>query len=1095
MRYARSKIKAGLSILFLLGFCDIFGSAHPGYQNHTIFTIDTIIEDLIFNARYDQAISLADDAIDEVTIDSDHKLRLLLKLSEIYLYKNNPEKTAEILQEVALKKNASETINNRIEFMYSLEKAMLFRVYGKHINAGEWLFKSEFFLKKIKNPEDLDAAKLYTLMGRYYYEKGDSSNAVRYFSKSIKTLSDNSLPGKMAKLTNLSYLQLACLFSGDLKRAGYVEASVDSAYLNTANKYHPYLLRFYLNSAFINLNYNLNSNKARTALYFASAILNKYHSSADDYGLLYCYKGQLAYQERDPAKALGYFRQVDTYIMKNQDLSPYMFLYYFDLANTYYFFENNYHKAIENYKKVIENNNQWMKRAHVNSRVLMGYCYFELGDTTKAISCIKNGIIAAETGSHIYIRDMIYAYRCLAGLYKNIGQEEVAHLYFQKAYEKAQKYDVDWDLKTDIITNLANYHRDKGDIPKALSLYQKAIDIVFYDSTISFSGSQFCDETELIQILNNKSFALLQLYLNQDKNFLHLRDALICQKTAIQLIEKRLGYLDNESSEYNWLELVKTTFNNAVLYATLLYNRTHDPGYAEDGYHFAEKSRMMVILMASRDKNTNKITGVPDSLLQREIRVHNEILNLQNQLYQCERSDLNSADQKLITGKLARVQIENDQLKSFFEINYNRYFNLKYNLNVISLQDLREKLDKNQILLEYQLLEEELIIVAITRDQITMKLIADKGYERESIKKFYRTLSENPSLKEPDKTFKDFTETSFYLYSWLIEPIKEEIANKQLIIIPHSELNLVPFELLISELPASDKAGNYKSLSYIIKKYPISYGYSGTLLYDETKLHSGKTAAFFIPDYSNKINIGQKNFINLKGSRIEVKKARDLIGGDLFSGVKANETQFKKCASKYKILHIAAHTLLDDKIPTLSSIELSADKDTLDDGVLYSYELYQLQMNAQLIVLSGCNTGTGLLRQGEGLLSLSRSFFYSGARSVVFTLWPQADQTGADIMIGFYKGIKNKKSLEEALQTSKLVYLKDADPVKSHPYYWGGYLIVGKTDPVILNNYFSKKAILLVMLCVCVAGISYRQFRSRLHQEFLWLFQSRRSPH
>ncbi len=176
----------------------------------------------------------------------------------------------------------------------------------------------------------------------------------------------------------------------------------------------------------------------------------------------------------------------------------------------------------------------------------------------------------------------------------------------------------EWYLTTDIITNLANYLRDRGDFKGALNLYQTAIDKAFSDSSVFASGSQFCDEIELIEMLNNKGYALLQLYKNQDKNYLHLKDALLCQKTAIRLIEKRLGYLDNESSEYNWLALLQTTFNNAVLYATLLYNVTHDITYAEEGFQFAEKSRMMIILISSRDKNIKKYTGVPDSLIQRK---------------------------------------------------------------------------------------------------------------------------------------------------------------------------------------------------------------------------------------------------------------------------------------------------------------------------------------------------------------------------------------------------------------------------------------------------------------------------------------------
>jgi CHAT domain-containing protein len=1077
MRYTRSTIIAVLAILLLLSFCNISRSSDSGHQNTTVFPIDSLIEILIFNKQFDQAIILADRAIDQNNKDSYSKLHLLLKLSEIYIYRNSLEKSAEILREVALKKNFLNKPDDRIEFLYSLEMAMLLRESGNNEEAGRWMKKSELFLTKIKNPAHLDAAKLFCLLGKSSYETMDSINAIRYFAKSIKILSDNSLPEKMASITSISYLHLAYLFSGNMKMATEAELRSDSAYQTILNKNHPSLLDYYLNLSFLYLNYSLNINKAETALLFASEIINKYTSSTDPhYGLLYCYKGQLAYQEHDSEKALDYFRQSETYLVRNQDLSPYMYLFYFDLANTYYFYKNDFNKAIENYRKVINNNNQWLKRAHINSLVLSGYCYLELGDTTKAISSIKNGINASESGYHVSGREKTYTYRCLAGLYMNLGQEKLAHQYFQKAYEKAIKYDVYGDLRTDIITNLANYRRDKGDIQTALNLYQTEIDKAFYDSLVFSSESQFCDEIELIEILNNKGYALLQLY-EKDKNYTHLKDALLCQNTAIPMIEKRLGYLDNESSEYNWLALVQTTFNNAVLYSTLLFNLTHDLSYANAGYQFAEKSRMMIILIAGRDKKIKKYSGVPDSLIQREIRVQNEILNLQNQLYQCDRTNSKSPQHKLISGKLAKIQLENDQIKSFFESNYHRYFDLKYNLNVISLYQIQKNLNNDQLLLEYQLLESELIIIAISRDHITMKLITDIGNEKQSISKFYGIISENPSNKDPEKAFKEFTETSRCLFSWLMEPIKEEIENKRLIIIPHSILNLIPFELLISELPPPGNTENYKSLSYLIKNYPISYGYSGTLLFEETRLHPGKTAAFFMPDYTNvKYYNKQKHLLSLKGTQDEVKKARNLIGGDLFSGNQANETRFKLFAGDYKILHIASHTSMDNEFPTLSSLELTPEMDTLNDGLLYSYELYQLQLNAQLIVLSGCNTGMGQLKQGEGLLSLSRSFFYTGARSVAFTLWPQADQTVADIVIGFYKGIKNKKRLDDALQSAKLEYLTDADPAKSHPYYWGGFLIVGKTEAIILNDHFPKLTIFLIILCLGVGGWTYRKF-------------------
>ena len=305
MRNAHSTTIALLLILFLLRFCSIYGSTNFSNQNASAFPVDTVIDDLIFNAQYDQAIIIVDKAINQIMHDSFSKLRMLLKLSEIYIYKNNSEKAAEILREVALRKNVTNKADDKIEFLYSLEMAMLLRESGKNEEAAKWMKRSESFLKTIENPVHQDAAKLYDLLGQHSYETRDSINAIRYFAKSIKILSENSLPEKIAKITSISHLQLAYLFAGNIKMAGQMQVKTDSSLLAISNKNHPSLLNYYLNLSFIYLNYSLNVKKAETALRYASEILNKYYSSADqEYGLLYCYKGQLAYQEHDSEKRL-----------------------------------------------------------------------------------------------------------------------------------------------------------------------------------------------------------------------------------------------------------------------------------------------------------------------------------------------------------------------------------------------------------------------------------------------------------------------------------------------------------------------------------------------------------------------------------------------------------------------------------------------------------------------------------------------------------------------------------------------------------------------------------------------------------------------
>jgi CHAT domain-containing protein len=133
---------------------------------------------------------------------------------------------------------------------------------------------------------------------------------------------------------------------------------------------------------------------------------------------------------------------------------------------------------------------------------------------------------------------------------------------------------------------------------------------------------------------------------------------------------------------------------------------------------------------------------------------------------------------------------------------------------------------------------------------------------------------------------------------------------------------------------------------------------------------------------------------------------------------------------------------------------MTAPVDTPEDGNLYSYEISQMELKAQLVVLSGCNTGYGLLRQSEGLISIARSFLYTGIRSVAYTLWPLSDKTGSDLVCSFYQAIRSRQTLDKAMRTAKLSFLENADPVRSHPFYWAGYVIAGRTESVPVFGMF-----------------------------------------
>jgi CHAT domain-containing protein len=126
----------------------------------------------------------------------------------------------------------------------------------------------------------------------------------------------------------------------------------------------------------------------------------------------------------------------------------------------------------------------------------------------------------------------------------------------------------------------------------------------------------------------------------------------------------------------------------------------------------------------------------------------------------------------------------------------------------------------------------------------------------------------------------------------------------------------------------------------------------------------------------------------------------------------------------------------------------SQDNDPPENGLLYTYEVYGIPMNAKMVVLSSCNTGNGTLSSGEGILSLARGFLYSGCQSVVMSMWEIDDRSGTEVMKMFYDNLKQGKSKSQALKASRTIYLKSASQLRSHPYFWASLVVYGDNKQV-----------------------------------------------
>jgi len=146
------------------------------------------------------------------------------------------------------------------------------------------------------------------------------------------------------------------------------------------------------------------------------------------------------------------------------------------------------------------------------------------------------------------------------------------------------------------------------------------------------------------------------------------------------------------------------------------------------------------------------------------------------------------------------------------------------------------------------------------------------------------------------------------------------------------------------------------------------------------------------------------------------------------------------------IIHLATHANSNDSISPWIAF---------NDGKINLEKLYLTTNNADLVVLSACQTNTGELAVGEGVMSLSRGFFKTGAKSVISSLWNVDDKSTTKIMIDFYKNLKNGQTKSGALRKSKLKYIKNSSLSESSPYYWASFVLIGDTSIVSIpsNDY------------------------------------------
>ncbi|WP_452223965.1 CHAT domain-containing protein [Lacinutrix chionoecetis] len=307
-----------------------------------------------------------------------------------------------------------------------------------------------------------------------------------------------------------------------------------------------------------------------------------------------------------------------------------------------------------------------------------------------------------------------------------------------------------------------------------------------------------------------------------------------------------------------------------------------------------------------------------------------------------------------------------------------------------------------------------------------------------------------------------FTEDAFKLYKILqLNEIKDKT---NLLIIPDGLLHFVPFDALLTE---ETQQLTYEKMPFFLKKHTSVFNASVSLYLKENQLTKEPEVLGVFPVFKNTTAV-------LKYSVNEAKSINDEIKTTLLMEEDATKTSFLKNASRYSILHLSTHGKSGDFFEPAQI--------AFHDEALAVNELYSMNLNPDLVVLSACETGIGRLQKGEGAMSIARGFQYAGAKRVLFSLWQISDLSTSQIMASFYKILNNNNSISHANHQSKLDYLnnKNIKNLKKSPYYWSAFTLYGGFDKVTTNRFY-----IWIILGVSVLIILL----------LLWLFKQKNGKH
>jgi len=973
--------------------------------------------------------------------------------------------------------------------------ASCFREIGKlKILLGEKREAGYFFhtaLEGLKENEDIDEkSKVLSNLSNLALTDGELNDSQRYFEQALflakQTVNPSTRASALNSAGNFYYLRTELPKSADFYKqsiefwiqAGDVKGEADSL--------------FRLGYVY------LDTNEYSSALDVLDSALSKWEKTNDLRGQALTLKaiGTVLNVTNEKQKALGFYQKAEQLIPKDID--------YFEQAGLC-----NGFGSIYEYYGNLKFSTDYRERALEFFRK-DNHRYGQLATLTSLfrLSSLSNN---DEAALNYYRQAENLALQLNDNFYLALNEIQLGTFYFNRGALREAEFNYRSALRLLKTSNDMRY----------ISLISAKLGEI-YERKNNFSAARklYTDSLQMNRKIRD-NFAEADTVFNLSRlESLESNDekALQLAERSVELTETLYADVDNSKLKQVYFSSV---FDRYELYINLLMKRHRQ--FPQNGFDIralqaAEKSRSRSMLetLSLSEVNFNKDAN-PETV-RHEREIHN-LLNVKaDQITNALSQNADKAEIQKLNSEIGELEHQLEQIKVDLKQNSPIYSAIK-NPPPFDIAEFQNHiLDENTLLLEFSFGNEESYLWLIGKNEFSLRVLPGREQIESSVQKLrellvLREAEPNESIEyyqsRLEKAEKEYWQEAHILSNQLFGQVSSKIPNKRLVIVPDGKLHYFP----VSALPFPNSEDN----SPILLNNEIVYEPSASTLLILAKSESqsvetqkdllvladpifskqdsrvsseSESAADSHPLASTLNSFRFANSLNalsrLFASGDEAHSIAEIVGtsqSTLALGSAANrELVLNSEISRYKIIHFATHGLLDEERPELSSLVLSRydEKGNNQEGTIRLHDIYGLNLVADLVVLSACNTGIGKEVKGEGLMSLNNAFLQAGAKSVVSSLWKVDDYAAQELMKNFYRELTSGNvTTSEALRRAQIKMWQN--PRYKSPFYWAAFKIEGnfQTAPQ-LSGGFSYWIYLLLIFPLLLLGIYVYYRKSKL---------------